>query len=123
MRGIDTLKVTWNRSFTLRLGVVRDDRGPIRLTPIRACAGGSLRTGTGGNRGGRHGRDPERGLTLAALERALVVAVPRMHHSDQGVQYAATAYVDRLRQLGVTLSMAAVGEPRENGFAERLMRT
>ena len=25
--------------------------------------------------------------------------------------------------LGVTLSMAAVGEPRENGYAERLMRT
>lgn len=39
------------------------------------------------------------------------------------VQYAATAYVERLRGLGVTLSMAAVGEPRENGFAERLMRT
>ena len=29
----------------------------------------------------------------------------------------------RLKKLGVKLSMAAVGEPRENGFAERLMRT
>ncbi len=74
-------------------------------------------------RGWHLGRDLDQGLTLAALERALVVAVPRLHHSDQGVQYAATAYVDRLRQLGVILSMAAVGEPRENGFAERLMRT
>jgi transposase InsO family protein len=53
----------------------------------------------------------------------LAVAVPQLHHSDQGVQYAATAYVERLKRLGVTLSMAAVGEPRENGFAERLMRT
>lgn len=74
-------------------------------------------------RGWHLGRDLEQGLTLAALERALVVAVPKMHHSDQGVQYAATAYVGRLQKLGVKLSMAAVGEPRENGFAERLVRT
>lgn len=74
-------------------------------------------------RGWHLGRDLDQGLTLAALERALVVAVPEIHHSDQGVQYAAAAYVDRLRQVGVTLSMAAVGEPRENGFAERLVRT
>lgn len=74
-------------------------------------------------RGWHLGRSLDQGLTLAALERALVVATPRIHHSDQGLQYAATAYVERLRQLGVTLSMAAVGEPRENGFAERLIRT
>jgi putative transposase len=74
-------------------------------------------------RGWHLGRDLDQGLALAALERALLVAVPKLHHSDQGVQYAATAYVERLKQLGVKLSMAAVGEPRENGFAERLMRT
>jgi putative transposase len=74
-------------------------------------------------RGWHLGRDLDQGLTLAALERARVVAVPKLHHSDQGVQYAATAYVERLKKLGVALSMAAVGEPRENGFAERLMRT
>lgn len=74
-------------------------------------------------RGWHLGRDLDQGLTLAALERALVVAVPELHHSDQGVQYAATAYVERLQTLGVTLSMAAVGEPRENGYAERLVRT
>jgi len=74
-------------------------------------------------RGWHLGRDLDQGLTLAALERALLVAVPEIHHSDQGLQYAATAYVERLRNLGVTPSMAAVGEPRENGYAERLMRT
>jgi putative transposase len=74
-------------------------------------------------RGWHLGRDLDQGLTLAALEQALVVAVPEIHHSDQGVQYAATAYVERLRQAGVTLSMAKVGEPRENGYAERLVRT
>jgi transposase InsO family protein len=62
-------------------------------------------------------------LTMAALERALARHRPEIHHSDQGVQYAATEYVERLRREGVALSMAAVGEPRENGHAERLMRT
>jgi transposase InsO family protein len=74
-------------------------------------------------RGWHLGRSLDQGLTLAALERALIVAVPHIHHSDQGLQYAASAYVERLRQQGVTLSMAAVGEPRENGYAERLVRT
>jgi putative transposase len=74
-------------------------------------------------RGWHLGRSLDQGLTLAALERALVVAIPQIHHSDQGVQYAATAYVERLQKLHVQLSMAAIGEPRENGYAERLMRT
>ena len=74
-------------------------------------------------RGWHLGRNLDQGLTLAALERALVVATPKVHHSDQGVQYAASAYVERLQKLNVTLSMAAIGEPRENGYAERLMRT
>jgi putative transposase len=74
-------------------------------------------------RGWHLGRNLDQGLTLAALERALVVATPQIHHSDQGVQYAATAYVERLQKLNVQLSMAAIGEPRENGYAERLMRT
>jgi len=74
-------------------------------------------------RGWHLGRDLDQGLTLAALERALVGAVPEIHHSDQGVQYAATDYVERLQTCGVTLSMATIGEPRENGYAERLMRT
>jgi putative transposase len=74
-------------------------------------------------RGWHLSRSLDQGLTLAALERALVVSVPQVHHSDQGVQYAATAYVERLRKRNVNLSMAAIGEPRENGYAERVMRT
>jgi transposase InsO family protein len=74
-------------------------------------------------RGWQLGRSLDQGLTLAALERGLVIGTPAVHHSDQGVQYAAAAYVERLRGLGVKLSMAAVGEPRENGYAERVMRT
>jgi transposase InsO family protein len=48
---------------------------------------------------------------------------PEVHHSDQGVRYAATAYTDLLAGRGVAISMAAVGKPEENGLAERLMRT
>ncbi len=62
-------------------------------------------------------------LTLAALNQALQDRVPEIHHSDQGIQYAADAYARQLRQRRVQISMAKRGEPRENGYAERLMRT
>jgi transposase InsO family protein len=74
-------------------------------------------------RGWHLGRSLDGELTLTALERALARHRPEIHHSDQGVQYAATGYVERLHQVEAQVSMAAVGEPRENGFAERLMRT
>jgi transposase InsO family protein len=74
-------------------------------------------------RGWHLGRSLDGELTRTALERALLQHQPEIHHSDQGVQYAATDYVTRLQQLGTAISMAAVGEPRENGYAERLMRT
>lgn len=74
-------------------------------------------------RGWHLGRSLDGDLTRKALERALAQHRPEVHHSDQGVQYAATDYVERLHQVGAQVSMAAIGEPRENGFAERLMRT
>jgi putative transposase len=74
-------------------------------------------------RGWHLGRSLEQELTLAALEKALEGGSPEIHHSDQGVQYAATAYVVLLRAHEVKISMASVGEPEENGYAERLMRT
>jgi len=74
-------------------------------------------------RGWELSRSLDQSLTLGALERALVRRRPEVHHSDQGVQYAATAYVERLTGLGAAVSMAAAGKPEENGYAERLMRT
>lgn len=62
-------------------------------------------------------------LTLTALRRALQTGQPEIHHSDQGVQYAAYAYIDLLKVRGIQISMAAVGKAKENGYAERLMRT
>ncbi len=74
-------------------------------------------------RGWHLGRSLDQSLTLAAVDRALRRHTPAIHHSDQGVQYAATRYVERLVGRGVAVSMAAVGQPEENGYAERLMRT
>jgi putative transposase len=62
-------------------------------------------------------------LTLTALRSALQTSQPDIHHSDQGVQYAAYAYIDLLKVHGVQISMAAVGKAEENGYAERFMRT
>lgn len=74
-------------------------------------------------RGWELSRSLDQRLTLTALRRALATGAPKIHHSDQGVQYAASAYVDCLHCHGVSISMAAVGKPEENGYAERLMRT
>jgi len=65
-------------------------------------------------------------LTETALRRALAgppTRVPRIHHSDQGVQYAAGGYVQMLVEAGVAISMAEVGAAWQNGYAERLIRT
>ena len=62
-------------------------------------------------------------LTLVALQRALSLCIPKIHHSDQGIQYAAQAYTDLLKQNSIQISMATQGKPEENGYAERWMRT
>lgn len=74
-------------------------------------------------RGWSLGRSLETSLTIAALYLALTACIPEIHHSDQGVQYAANDYVDLLKKYDVQISMAAQGKPEENGYAERLMRT
>ncbi len=74
-------------------------------------------------RGWHLGRSLDQRLTLRALERALAHATPEIHHSDQGVQYAATAYTARLQAAGTQRSQAEVGAAWQNGYAERLMRT
>jgi transposase InsO family protein len=78
---------------------------------------------TRGIRGWHLGRSLEQELTITALRRAFERGRPEIHHSDQGVQYAATAHVEMLTAGHSQISMASVGEPRENGYAERLMRT
>lgn len=65
----------------------------------------------------------DQSLTRQALQMALQGATPEIHHSDQGGQYAATAYVDLLNAAEVAISMADVGAAWQNGYAERVIRT
>ena len=74
-------------------------------------------------RGWNLSRSLDADLTLVALQRALSLCIPQIHHSDQGIQYAAQAYTNVLQHYGIQISMATQGKPEENGYAERLMRT
>ena len=74
-------------------------------------------------RGWHLDRSLDQTLILTALQKALPNHCPQIHHSDQGLQYAAKDYTGLLKQHNIQISMAEVGEPTQNGFAERLMRT
>lgn len=79
---------------------------------------------TRGIRGWGLSRSLDHHLTLSPLKQALAhYRAPEIHHSDQGVQYAATDYTNLLTRAGVRISMAESGHPEQNGYAERLMRT
>ncbi len=54
-------------------------------------------------------------LTRSALQRALTQHAPCIHHSDQGVQYAAPQYVHLLQAAGVQISVAATGAFTQHG--------
>jgi putative transposase len=65
-------------------------------------------------------------LALRALDHALTtrsVSDGLIHHSDHGVQYASALYVSRLEEHGITISMAALGNPYENARAESFFKT
>ena len=75
-------------------------------------------------RGWNLSRSLDERLTLTVLQKALGEHhAPVIHHSDQGIQYAASGYTETMQGHGVQISMAEIGEPTQNGFAERLMRT
>ena len=65
-------------------------------------------------------------LTLAALTMALSgreVTPGLVHHSDRGVQYAASAYTKMLKDNGLTVSMSRKGNPWDNAACESFMKT
>ena len=53
-------------------------------------------------RGWHLSRHLEQTLTLTALRQALAQHRSEIHHSDPGVQYAATAYIQLLQEVGGT---------------------
>ncbi|MGB7592482.1 MAG: IS3 family transposase [Terriglobia bacterium] len=65
-------------------------------------------------------------LTLQALEMAIAQRQPLpgvVHHSDQGIQYAAADYVARLAQYQMTPSMSRPGNPFDNAQCESFIKT
>lgn len=116
-------------NLVLGLAVVRPDQVWVAdLTYVRLRAGFVylavlMDVFTRAIRGWGLGRVLDHGLTEEALGWALERGRPAIHHSDQGVQYAAAEYLKRLRKAEVAISMAAVGAAWQNGYAERLIRT
>ena len=60
---------------------------------------------------------------LLALERALQRGQPEIFNTDQGAQFTARAFTDRLEQADIKISMDGKGRVFDNIFIERLWRT
>jgi transposase InsO family protein len=66
------------------------------------------------------GEDLRAELALGALDRALAdrnIEAGIVHHSDRGVQYCSTAYVERLQAYGFAISMSRTGNPYDKDYA------
>lgn len=60
---------------------------------------------------------------LAALEAALAQGTPRVFNTDQGAQFTARAFTDRLARASIAISMDGRGRCHDNIFIERLWRS
>jgi putative transposase len=60
---------------------------------------------------------------LAALESALAGRTPEIFNTDQGAQFTATVFTDRLKAAGIQISMDGRGRALDNVFVERLWRS
>ena len=66
----------------------------------------------------------EVGFCLEALRKALKIALPDIHNSDQGVQFTSEAYLNILKNHpNIKISMDGRGKAFDNIFIERLWRT
>ena len=60
---------------------------------------------------------------VLALKKALAQKPPEaivIHHSDRGIQYCSTEYINLLQQHNAMISMTQSGDPLENALAERV---
>lgn len=60
---------------------------------------------------------------IEALQKALKVGVPEIINSDQGCQFTSTAWIERVTQDGIAISMDGKGRWADNVYIERLWRT
>jgi putative transposase len=65
----------------------------------------------------------ERDFCLAMLEESLSRGKPGIFNTDQGVQFTASAWTDRLESVGIQVRMAGVGRCHDNILMERLWRS
>lgn len=73
-------------------------------------------------------READAQLALNALNRAIALRGANnvegcVHHSDQGIQYASIAYVQRLEEVGMQPSMSGKGNSYDNAYAESAIKT
>jgi putative transposase len=57
-------------------------------------------------------------LTRALKDRGMEELQGLIHHSDQGVQYAAKGYVGCLKNHNIRISMSRKGKPYDNAFED-----
>ncbi len=71
-------------------------------------------------------RSLESQLTIGALKEAITARHPPaglVHHSERGIQYACSAYVQILKDHQITPSMSRPATPYDNAGCESFMRT
>ena len=82
------------------------DRGLVRIRPLRD-------------------EGPMKALSMAIdfYRKYNVELSPTHTPSDRGVQYCCNEYVDKLKSLGIQISMTQSGDPLHNALAERMNNT
>ena len=66
---------------------------------------------------------PLKALKMALMRLERKVEVNLIHHSDRGIQYASSEYVDLLNRNHISISMTETGDPKDNAQAERINNT
>ena len=64
----------------------------------------------------------DQSVTLTALKESVEKGCPEIHHSEQGVQYAANDDVKLLQEHDIKISIAEGGQAWQNDYAERLKK-
>jgi len=70
-------------------------------------------------------------MEASTMRRALDMAIsnrlypnqPLIHHSDRGLQYCSSEYVNKANEHNIDMSMTEQSDPYENALAERMNRT
>lgn len=59
-------------------------------------------------------------MAISGLKKEPDCHLKLIHHSDRGIQYCSSEYINELRSSNIAISMTENGDPRENAIAERI---